>query len=73
MSRSLPFDIPVPDTEPMPFEIPGGGTVDLPPDATAVFNAMSKAEMDGDTERAATALAWLREHEAEAINKIKPE
>ena len=73
MSRSLPFDIPVPDTEPMLFEIPGGGTVELPPDAIAVFNAMSKAEMDGDTERAATALAWLREHETEAIIKIRPE
>lgn len=73
MSRSLPFDVPVPDTKPIPFLIPGGDYVELPPDATAVFNAMSKAEMDGDTERAATALAWLREHETEAINKIRPE
>lgn len=74
MSRSLPFDIPVPDTMPIPFLIPSGGEyVELPPDATAVYNAMSKAEMDGNAERAAIALAWLRENEPEKINKLRPE
>lgn len=63
MTRKLPFDCVIFDTEPQRIANRfSGESVMLPPDAIAVYDSILGAEMFGDYKRVRKGLDWFRKH-----------